>query len=502
MFLRRLSIVVTVCIAGTNAPHAAAADLANLDRVSHILVIFLENRSFDNLFGAFPGANGVTTAAAQIKQRRLDGTVYGRLPQPEEDGPFDVADNPAGVQDYWLPRLPNAQFVIDGVRPGVSGATYTRDLVHRFYTNRAQIHGGDNDRYVAYSDAGGLTMGYYSARTMRKTFLWQIAAKNVLLDNNFQGAFGGSFLNHFWLVCACAPKFPGADKVNDSHGRPIRSLLDERGDPRAKDGDIRYGDRYVTADDGKLPGIHAVNTMQYQLFNDGKASLLLPPQSETTIGDVLTRKGIKWAWYSGGWTLANTPNRTPEQNDELGTKVRFQWHHQPFAAFERFNPATPEGRSERAEHLRDAKELDRDIASNRLPPVSFYKPAGFQNQHPGYSDIPAADNEVRRVVTMMQKSPMKDSYAIIVTYDEFGGFFDHVAPPMGAAAGARADYFGPGPRIATIVISPFVKHGTIDKRPYETTSILKLIADRFGLDPLPSPRFNAVDSLARVFEGP
>jgi acid phosphatase len=132
--------------------------------------------------------------------------------------------------------------------------------------------------------------------------------------------------------------------------------------------------------------------------------------------------------------------------------------------------------------------------------VAFYKPSGILNQHPGYAGILEADAELQRVTKMMNESPMKDTYAIVVTYDEFGGFFDHVAPPSGTAAGGRADFFGPGTRVPTLVISPFVKRGTIDSTSYDTTSILKLIAERFGLDPLPSPRFQAVESLARVFQ--
>jgi phospholipase C len=94
---------------------------------------------------------------------------------------------------------------------------------------------------------------------------------------------------------------------------------------------------------------------------------------------------------------------------------------------------------------------------------------------------------------------MRASYALIVTYDENGGVFDHVAPPARPAAGARADFFGPGTRIPTILISPLAQPGTINSSEYDTTSILKFIAERFDLDPLPSPRFQAVRSLADAF---
>jgi len=112
----------------------------------------------------------------------------------------------------------------------------------------------------------------------------------------------------------------------------------------------------------------------------------------------------------------------------------------------------------------------------------------------------AADREVDRVVRMMQNSRMRDTFVIILTYDEFGGFFDHVAPPMDAAAGARADYFGRGTRIPAIIVSLLLnQRGKPDSTEFDTTSIAKFIADRHGLEALPQPRFDAVNSLSRLF---
>ena len=502
--LTRIAFVASALALG--APLAQAA--GDLEKISHILVIYLENRSFDHLFGAFPGAEGINSSAAKIEQRKLDGTVYNTLPSPEHPGPFQIDGNLPEIKALKLPdNLPNAPFPIDHVHADITLSTFTRDLVHRFYTNRSQINGSRNDRYVAYSDALGLAMGHYSGAAMEKTNLWKLAQDNVLLDNYFQGAFGGSFLNHIWLVCACAPKFPDADQLegDPKYKHRVRSELDDNGNPLPQGANPRSGDKIATAavDDDKTGGPRAVNTIQSMLFHqDGAVGPLLPAQDARTIGDQLSAKQIDWAWYSGGWNLANLLTRTPQEQTQLQEDVKFQWHHQPFAYFSRFNRNTPEGQMQRRRHLKDSTDLDIDIRTGQLPPVAFYKPAGSLNQHPDYSEIVAGDVELQRIVDLMNASPMKNSYAIVITYDEFGGFFDHVAPPMGAAAGARADYFGPGPRVATIVVSPFVEHGTIDKRPYETTSILKLIADRFGLEPLPSPRFNAVDSLARVFEGP
>jgi acid phosphatase len=178
----------------------------------------------------------------------------------------------------------------------------------------------------------------------------------------------------------------------------------------------------------------------------------------------------------------------------------FQYHHQPFAYYERFNPLRQSGREQRAKHLKDASRLEADISTGNLPPVAFYKPVGLLNLHPGYANLHASDEEVDRIFRLMEASPMKHSYALIITFDEHGGFFDHVPPPRGPAAGKRADFFGPGTRIPAILVSPFARRNHVDHAQYDTTSILRLIAERHRLEPLPSARFEAVDSLAKAFD--
>jgi len=459
--------------------HAQAP--AGVDKLSHILVLYLENRSFDNLFGEFPGANGLANAGDSATQRDRDGKPYAALPNVEK--PFNIPRNPPEIRDIpVLDNLPNKPFPIEGIRPGITTSTHTRDLIHAFYTNRTQINGGKNDLFAAYSDAKGLTMGYYGAAALKDTNLWKLAQSYTLFDNFFMGGFGGSFFNHMWLVCACAPVWPDPPKE-------LRSDIDEAGR-------VVHERRVTAAADGD----YAVNTTQSIFLNNGRqGGNLLPAQTARTIGDELTHKGVDWAWYSGGWSLAIKPNRTAEEEKQL-TEQAFQWHHQPFAYFARFNPTTESGRQQRTKHLRDAVQLEADIKSGTLPPVSFYKPVGVLNQHPGYANLIPADEEVGRIVKLMEESPMKVSYAVVITYDENGGFFDHVAPPSGPAAGARADIFGPGSRVPTIVISPFARKGQIDPTEYETTSILKLIGERHRLNPLPSARYGAVESLAKAFD--
>jgi phospholipase C len=289
----------------------------------------------------------------------------------------------------------------------------------------------------------------------------------------------------------------------------MRVVLDESGklkkrpdSPSATVGAVRVyssGSDEVTADG------YAVNTFQppYQpsgiapapggnldLANpagDG-SKLPLPAQNTKTIGDTLSAKGIAWAWYAGGWKLAEEDGRRPPDekrriiyNAGAGSPD-FQPHHQPFNYHARFAPGT----ADRTKFLKDADEFMRDIDAGALPPVAFYKPVGKVNEHPGYTDLLSGDEHIHEVLLRLRKSPQWGRMLVIVTYDENGGFWDHVPPPQG-------DRFGPGTRIPTLVISPFARRGFVDHTAYDTTSIAKLITRRYALEPLPGVRAQAGD---------
>ena len=412
---------------------AAADDLKSIDT---IVVVYMENRSFDTLFGLFPGAAGIADALANApKQVDRDGRVLTSLPQP-----IDTTKKPSGPDGRFPADLPNAPFDI-GVY--VPAHVKTGDLVHRFYTNQEQIDGGKNDKFAILSDAAGLSMGYYDGTGSN---LWTWAKRYTLADDFFMGAFGGSFLNHQMLICACAPTFPDAPQ-------DYVSKLDDSGHA-IKDG--------IVTPDG-----FAVNTVQsfYQPHSPKitDPSKLLPPQDAPTIGDRLSDKGVSWAWYSGGF------------DDAVSGKGAdlFQFHHQPFAYYRKYG----DGTAMRAEHLKDGQDFLTAIDTGSLPSVSFYKPIGDLNQHPGYADVTSADAHLQFVLDKLEHSPQWPHMAVIVTWDENGGFYDHVPPPKG-------DRFGPGSRVPALVISPFAKRGHVDHTPYDTLSILALIEHRWSLRPL------------------
>ena len=204
-----LSVSLTSALAlGSGAPAATAA-AGGLDQIDTIVVIYAENRSFDNLYGSFPGANGLKQASKTATQQRdRNGKPLRELP-PVWDGLTAKGVTPP-VTQAETEHMPNRPFAIDDPKGlNTSLGVVTHDLWHRFYQNQMQIDGGKNDKFVAYADTGGLVMGHFDGS---KLAMWQVAKQYTLADNFFMGAFGGSFQNHIALICACTAKYPNADQ--------------------------------------------------------------------------------------------------------------------------------------------------------------------------------------------------------------------------------------------------------------------------------------------------
>jgi phospholipase C len=511
-----------------------------LDRIRHIVVVYEENHSFDNLYGGWEGVEGRYAAdAAHTTQVRRDGTPYSCLLQ--NDVNLTSPPLPATCTDTtFVSAFPNTFFTIDDViaptdttcpAPGVSAANgvpkgsglpggCTRDLVHRFYQEQYQLNGGMQNRYVTGSDAVGLTMGVYDTKKLPiYAYLHRPGHPDyAIADHFFQAAFGGSFLNHQWLIAAASPTFPGA--TPEQH-----SLVDGNGFPTTYPlytptrTPVRDTALTVACDSPHPPGLacgdFAVNTIQppYQPFGSGAQ---LPPQTAPTIGDRLSARGVDWAWYSGGWsnadgdvgapgwtngdTACTDPNTLtgavfPNCPDKL-----FQFHHQPFNYFASFAPGT----RARREHLRDEQEfLAASTASAkhcRLKQVSFVKPIGAENEHPGYASEHTGSDHLVDLLQGIQSSDCARDTMVVVTYDEFGGQWDHVSPPgQGPATPGPHDAMGPSTRIPALVLAPGLRPGfSVDQASHDTTSIMATIEHRFGLRPV-SARDASVQDLSTVF---
>ena len=475
-------------------------DKALREQVKTVVVIYAENRSFNNLFADFPGVEKPLSAltAKDFQQRDRDGSVLPALP-PNWGGVLQVGPQtvdgvtyPSEVQ--FQQNLPNAPFALKGPQgEDLPLSLVTRDLWHVFYQNQMQINGGKNDGFVAWGDSGGLVMGHY-AQSRYALRLWDVAKEFVLCDNFFQGAFGGSFLNHQYLISATAPFYPNAAQSvakaqiatlqsDDPSGTRLKPL--DTSPASAMTGPPQFGPSALTPDG------YGVNTLappywptwirdpQNPDYSKPDLPNVLVPQTHEHIGDKLSKKNIDWAWYAGAWQA------TLEQFKDSGgiPKIpNFQYHHQPFNYFKQQGPQNP---AERARRLRDGGLGDEsstnrffaDAQAGKLPAVSFYKPQGNLNMHAGYADVASGDRHIARALKVLQESPQWKNMVVVVTVDENGGWWDHVAPPQG-------DRWGPGSRVPALVVSPFARKGTVDHTVYDTASILRLITRVFQLETL------------------
>jgi phospholipase C len=539
-----IGAVVAVGLTAVLTPITAMAhDDSDLDSIKHIVVIYEENHSFDNLFGGWEGVDGLAAAAhsGHVTQVAADGTPLACLPQNDVNlsSPTPLAATCHGTAGSVTldSAFTNQPFTIDnyikgddktcpapGVfaphgilkdSPGALPGGCTEDLVHRFYQEQYQIDGGKQDRYVTGSDAVGLAIGMYDTRALPiYQYLHSRGAPNyVIADRFFQGAFGGSFLNHQWLIAAAAPQWTGA--VSDGGATDLHSVVGADGNPgnyplhpstglkdtaltqaANPDGTCKVAAGQPTPPAGTVCGDYAVNTIQptYQPFAPGTAAAKqLPPLTNKTIGDELSAKSIDWAWYAGGWdnasgnvagagwTNGSTPGTCADPR-HITTSVypycpdkTFQFHHQPFSYYAAYAPGTPA----RAAHLRDEVELIDAAKNGHLKAVNFVKPIGENNEHPGYASERTGSNHLVELIKAIESGPQAKNTAIIVTYDEFGGQWDHASPPTGKGV---SDAFGPGTRIPALIISPKLhERFTVDHTSHDTTSIIATIEHRYDL---------------------
>ncbi|OYU96703.1 MAG: acid phosphatase [Burkholderiales bacterium PBB5] len=423
--------------ASAQAQSAAPAGTppATLQRIQHLVVIYAENHSFDNLYGLFPGADGIANATAEQRtQLDHDGQPLKALKVFGRDGKPDAA----------YPVLPNGPFRIDAAPVGKRLDELVPSPIHAFWHNQAQINGGRNNLFAAMSNVGGWTLGHYDTSGLK---LWQWAKDYTLADRFFMGAFGGSYLNHQYLICACAPRHeqaPDSMRVQLGIDGQLLKLADS---PSANDGAVKV---YSRSGGQVTPDGWSVNTSQppYQPSGiapaeDGRLDLAdpegargdvpVPPQTAPTIGDRLSAKGVRWAWYSGGWDAAVADGRqAPSVKRSViyaggPTSPMFQPHHQPFNYYSRFAPGT----ADRAEHIRDGARLLADAAAGTLPAVSFYKPAGRYTQHPSYTDVKSGDEHMAGILEALRASPQWKDMLVVLTYDENGGILKFITQRWG-----------------------------------------------------------------------
>ncbi|MHB0889163.1 phospholipase C [Acidithiobacillus sp.] len=467
-------------------PLSALAAAENSDQIAglrqhirHIVVIYQENRSFDHYFGAYRhprgaavanllGPDGQISAAFDGLQKNPAGIPYSTLPMPEE----------LPVLQHRL--LPNRPFALGPYVAADQNIPW--DPAHLFFRMQREANGGKMDRFVgmalskghfsldhapisdvdsmqaayAVSRPSGAVLGYYTRQDL--PFYHALADHYVLFDHFHQAMFGGSTGNALFLAAArtCQdPKAPREWRVPKDMSY-VDLPYDQAG--------------YLINNLPPLQGPTDAIPEKLAIAPDPAA------QDFPNIGDRLDAAGVPWAWYQEGWDRV----KPWAMKDAFGpgdgsaivdTGELYVPHHNPFQYFARWKTYVQGG------HLRDITDFFGDLQAGQLPAVSFLKAAASHNEHPADSAPRWGMDYVQGILNSLAKSPAWPHTLVLITYDEGGGFWDHVPLP------AR-DYFGPGTRIPALLVSAWARSGYVDHRIADTTSILRLIETRFRLPPL------------------
>lgn len=465
-----VALVLISAVIFTLPPAPLAHAQANkFEKINHVIILYLENHTVDNLYSGMPGVNGVNSPGGAIPQVDQNNQPYQTLPPVlvslKYDGFGSPIDTLPGLPDPRFPKdLPNKPFLIDS---SVPNDVLVGTPVHRFYHYQLQINGGAMNKYVAWADVGAQVMGYYDTT---KLPLYPYAKEYTIADNFFTAAFGGSWLNHMWLVCACTPEWKNA---------PAEYISKPVFDAQGKLIGIDSGENGLVSPDG-----YAINTgvdSFYPPHGSEDDAHRLPPSEFPTIGDRLSAAGVSWAEYTGGWQDAL--DQRVEQPIPLVPMPPLSSH----VYFKPYGPGMP-GRA----HLGDSQQFVPDLINGTLPAVTILKPSPDFDEHPGYSVLQTAEQHAVLLIQALQLSKYWQDSVIFITYDDFGGWYDHVPPPV-------VDRWGPGGRVPLLVISPWAKKGFADHTQYDTTALLKFIETRWSLQPL-ATRDAAANDLSSAFD--
>ena len=261
---------------------------------------------------------------------------------------------------------------------------------------------------------------------------WHWAEQNVLFDNFFASAVGPSFPNHLYTIAATSG---GAVDNPNQDAEALR-------------------ERHRTTGLFKAWGCDSLDTSSVTVLDsEGKTTQVPPCFDFQTEGDLLTRAEIPWSYYSA-------------EQDQNG----YLWSAYDAVRHIRAHPKVWRT------HVQPVDRLERDIADGLLPPVTWITPRFEVSEHPEYSFC-HGENWTTRVVDAIMASPMWRDTAIFITWDDYGGFYDHVPPP-------QVDGFGFGIRVPLIVLSPYARAGVVSGELGEFSSVLRFIEDNWNLNQL------------------
>lgn len=407
--LAATAIVAGGCVAAETAASRSSAPPGDIHKIRHVIIIMQENRSFDSYFGTFPGADGIPMK---------DGVPTVCVPQPA--GPC--------IRPFYNPKDRN------------------RGGPHNAHAAKADINGGKMDgfltsikglgRCIGYGDpncAGPQArsrdvMGYHDQRELAN--YWKYASDYVLQDHLFEPNASWSLPQHLFMVSEWSAKC--------AQLHVAMSCVNELEDPDYPP-DFRRRD----------PAAHQPGRPNY---------------AWTDLTYLLHRKHVTWAYY----VMSGTQ---PDCANNLDTcKAMSQSYRTPgiWNVLPAFDTVRDDGE---LGNVRDLRQFYSDAASGHLPDVVWICPSGRYSEHPA-ALVSVGQAYVTGLINTIMRSPQWSSSLILLSWDDWGGFYDHVPPPA-------VDENGYGIRVPGIVISPYAKKGFVDHQVLSHDAYVKFIEDDF-----------------------
>lgn len=448
----------------SSSSSSSAEEFKTRTPIKHIVVIVPENRGFDHFFGTYP------------KALNLPGEPF-----------FKAKKITPIINGFTKAILKHNTNLVPPFRLGPSQAA-TTEPAHHYTQLQEMAHGGLLDMFVQVNLGDITPMAYYDGNTV--TALWNYAQRFSMSDNCFSTVMAPSSPGHINIVSG------------QTHGTIPPNLTLSTGEIVVVDGTL-IGD--------PDPAFDRCST---------------PPTVELTginVGDLLNKKNITWGWFQGGFRDCS---RSHIGSDGLPVKD-YSPHHQPFQYYR--STSNPDhlppssisaiGFQDQANHQYDLEDFWAAIAIHQMPAVSFLKPPQYQDCHPRYSDPLAFQTFLVKTVNKLQKLPEWKKMAIIVLFDDSGGWYDHVFPSIINQSHTPADaLLGPGDagnpppgayqgrlaygmRLPFLILSPFAKSNFVDHSIIDQTSTLRFIEKNWHLGHIHDQSFDEVSgSLEKMLD--
>ncbi len=475
-----------VPVPATSAASSWTVTSGTATPIKHVVVIFDENESFDHYFGTYPYAANTdgSTFTAKRGTPKVNG-LYTKITKSGPTGPLLTA-NP---NSYNPERLTHAQAL-------------TCDQNHGYTPEQDAFDGGKMDEFVQYTQSAstcaagtneyfqpGLVMDYYDGNTV--TGLWNYAQNYAMSENNYDTDFG--------------PSTPGALNLISGSDGDGYAVSPSTGAVEPDPGSVS------ALNSAGLGTIYGDLDPAYDECSDSSHTSTNPVGVETgkNIGDLLNAKNISWGWFQGGFAPTSTNSAGDavcgaEHENIGGVEVAdYSPHHNPFQYYKstanpKHLPPSSEraiGHTDQANHQYDLSDFYTTLKDGNMPSVSFLKAAEYQDAHPGYSDPLDEQTFLVNTINQIEKSRYWSSTAIVITYDDSDGWYDHQSSPIvnGSDTAADAavcstaaitlgdtpDRCGYGPRLPLVVISPYTQSNYVSNNLTDQASVTKFIEDNW-----------------------